>query len=350
MTPNDLDLAPEAPAAAAGVPVIDVAELAHGINPRVTHEIASACETWGFFQVVNHGIEASLCDEVWARTRWFFAQPADAKESLLRTRDNPWGYYNNELTKNQRDRKEVFDLTDDGVDPIYAASNRWPTGNDGQRFRRTLSEYRDACRSLSLRLLDAMTAGLDVDPIEIRRCFDPHHTGFLRLNYYPVADPLVGRSDVPHLPEADRGVHHHTDAGGLTVLMQDNVGGLQVYRDGLWHGVPSLPGALVINTGDMLQVWSNDRYRAAMHRVVAMRQTDRYSLPFFFNPAAGTIVEPLAPLIGADRPSRYRAIDWSEFRFRRTDGDYADVGEEVQIAQYRRGEGRSNPAAAQPSH
>ncbi len=344
MTHVDLDHAPEAPAAASGVPVIDVAALADGIDRQVANEIASACETWGFFQVVNHGIELTLCNDVWTSIRWFFAQSADAKEALLRTRDNPWGYYHNELTKNQRDRKEVFDLTDDGVDPIFAASNRWPTGGDGQRFRRTLSEYRDACRLLSLRLLDAMTAGLGVDPMEIRRCFDPGHTGFLRLNYYPVADPLDGRTDIPHLPGADQGVHHHTDAGGLTVLMQDDVGGLQVYRDGLWHSVPSLPDTLVVNTGDMLQVWSNDRYRAAMHRVVAMRRSDRYSLPFFFNPAAGTVVEPLAPLVGPERPSRYHPVDWSEFRFQRTDGDYADVGEEVQIAQYRRYDRTHSPA------
>jgi isopenicillin N synthase-like dioxygenase len=130
-------------------------------------------------------------------------------------------------------------------------------------------------------------------------------------------------------------VHHHTDAGALTVLLQDDVGGLQVFKDGFWHNIPPVPGAFVINTGDMMQVWSNDIYQAAMHRVLAMEQKDRYSIPFFFNPSAATEVSPLPSTISEERPARYRTISWKDFRGKRTDGDYADYGPEVQIAQYR---------------
>ena len=93
-----------------------------------------------------------------------------------------------------------------------------------------------------------------------------------------------------HQPTADLGVHHHTDAGALTVLMQDDVGGLQVSRDGYWHDVTSTPGAMVINTGDMMQVWSNDIYQA-IHRGLAMDSKERYSLLFFFIPAKAEIPE-----------------------------------------------------------
>jgi len=164
--------------------------------------------------------------------------------------------------------------------------------------------------------------------------FAENHTGFVRLNYYPVRDPLES-SQVEHLAIADLGVHHHTDAGALTVLLQDDVGGLQVFKDGCWHDIPPIPGAFVINTGDMMQVWSNDVYQAAIHRVLAMEQTDRYSIPFFFNPSASTEVSPLSTVVSAARPARYSEISWSEFRGRRTDGDYADYGPEVQISQYR---------------
>jgi isopenicillin N synthase-like dioxygenase len=168
----------------------------------------------------------------------------------------------------------------------------------------------------------------------MRADFERDHTGFVRLNYYPVRDPL-DQSNVEHLPTADLGVHHHTDAGALTVLLQDDVGGLQVFRDGFWHNVAPEPGAFVINTGDMMQVWSNDVYRAAVHRVLAMDSRDRYSIPFFFNPSSATEVSPLPSVVSDDRPARYRTISWSEFRGKRTDGDYADYGPEVQIAQYR---------------
>jgi len=229
----------------------------------------------------------------------------------------------------------VFDYTTDGTDPIYGAENRWPdVEGAGDAFRDSMETYLAACESLSLTLLEAFCVGLDLPADYMRPDFAACHTGFIRLNYYPVKDPLED-STVAHSDPADLGVHHHTDAGALTVLLQDAVGGLQVYRDGYWHNIPPVEGAFVINTGDMMQVWSNDNYQAALHRVLAMEETDRFSIPFFFNPAASATVSPLPTTVTAERPARYRSIDWSEFRGKRTDGDYADYGPEVQIAAYR---------------
>lgn len=318
------------------VPVIDIGRLTQesfaSSAGTTIEEIATACREWGFFQVVNHGIPQELIEKEWQQTRKFFAQPMAAKEAIMRTRGNPWGYYNNELTKNQRDKKEVFDFTTDGADPIYAAENRWPDGLD--EFRKVMRDYLLACTKLSLQLLQAFCVGLKLPADFMQDNFATNHTGFIRLNYYPVKDPLED-ADTPYQPVADMGVHHHTDAGALTVLMQDKVGGLQVYKEGLWHRIPPVEGAMVINTGDMMQVWSNDYYRAAMHRVRAMEERDRYSIPFFFNPSAATRVYPLPTVISAARPSRYRSIEWSEYRGKRTDGDYADYGTEVQISQFR---------------
>jgi len=95
--------------------------------------------------------------------------------------------------------------------------------------------------------------------------------------------------------------------------------------------VQPVEDAFVINIGDMVQVWSNDRYRAALHRVAAMDRVDRYSIPFFYNPSYDAKVVPFAP---TDEREKYRAIDWGDFRRRRADGDYADVGREVQISDY----------------
>ena len=335
---DDLDRYPiaESGELADQVPVIDVGAVVRDASAPAASDaveaIASACRDWGFFQVVNHGVDQALIDATWRETASFFRQPQAIRDAIMRSRDNPWGYYNNELTKNQRDKKEVFDYTTEGVDPIYGSENRWP--NIGPQFRTTLSAYRDAVTDLGLSLLEAFCVGLDLPADFMRPDFEKHHTGFVRLNYYPVADPLA-ELPVEHLPTADLGVHHHTDAGALTVLLQDDVGGLQVFRDGLWHDVPPVPGAFVINTGDMMQVWSNDIYQAAVHRVLAMERRDRFSIPFFFNPAASAEVSPLPSVVSSDCPARYRTINWAEFRGKRTDGDYADYGPEVQIAQYR---------------
>lgn len=318
------------------VPIIDVGAVTRDATSRDARSaidaIASACREWGFFQVVNHDVPDALIVSTWSQTRQFFAQTLPAKESLMRTRDNPWGYYNNELTKNQRDKKEVFDYTTDGVDPIYSAENRWPAAD--KEFQKTMCAYRDACTNLGLSLLEAFCVGLDLPADHMRKDFAENHTGFIRLNYYPVKDPMES-SKIEHLPVADLGVHHHTDAGALTVLLQDDVGGLQVFKDGHWHNVAPVPGAFVINTGDMMQVWSNDQYQAAIHRVLAMDASDRYSIPFFFNPSASTEVSPLPTVVSDERPACYRTIEWSEFRGKRTDGDYADYGPEVQISQYK---------------
>ena len=310
------------------VPTIDMRDR------NAVSKIADACSEWGFFQVVNHGISAELIAAMWQQTREFFALPDDRKESVLRTRHNPWGYYNNELTKNQRDKKEVFDYTVDGMDPVYSAENRWP--DLGNTFRTTLTRYRDECTALSFTILERMSEGLGLSPAHLAPSFEPEHTGFVRLNYYPVADPLAERADIEHKQTADMGVHHHTDAGALTVLLQDSIGGLQVYNNDAWYDVPPVDGAFVVNTGDMMQVWSNDRYKAAIHRVRAMEEHDRYSIPFFFNPAAEAMIEPLPSVVSKRVPARYRPIHWANFRYQRTDGDFADYGDEVQISQYRR--------------
>ena len=319
------------------VPIIDIAHLPHDSSSELArgavNEIAQACQAWGFFQVINHAISADLIEDVWHQTRAMFALSDEEKRSVLRSKENPWGYYPNELTKNQRDKKEVFDFTREGVDPIYGKSNRWLANQDA--FKATMLTYFDACTDLSLALLEAFCIGLKLPADYMRDDFATNHTGFLRLNYFPIEDPMAD-SGVEHQPVADLGIHHHTDAGALTVLLQDDVGGLQVYKDGYWHNIPPVPGAIVINTGDMMQVWSNNMYQSPIHRVLAMESKNRYSLPFFFNPSATCKVSPLPTVISDQCPSLYNEIEWASFRGKRSEGDFADYGTEVQISQFRK--------------
>lgn len=335
---QDLDQLPvaEQSSITGQVPVIDVQAVFADSSSReavdAIEQIADACKTWGFFQVVNHGISSAQIEGVWRQTHGFFTLPVAEKLEIVRSKENPWGFYNNELTKNQRDKKEVFDFTREDFDPIYHQSNRWP--RHPVEFRATMLAYLDACSELSLKLLEAFCLGLDLPADFMHRDFASNHTGFVRLNYYPTRDPMA-ELEIDHQPTADLGIHHHTDAGALTVLLQDEVSGLQVYRDGYWYDIPTIEDAMVINTGDMMQVWSNDIYQAAIHRVLAMDTAERYSIPFFFNPAADCEVSPLPSVVDAAHPARYRGIKWSDFRGRRTDGDYADYGSEVQISQFR---------------
>jgi isopenicillin N synthase-like dioxygenase len=321
-----LDHSPVAPAGTLDrVPVLDLRD-----DPAaVVDQIGAACRDWGFFQIVGHGISGEAIARVQATAQAFFALPRDEKRRQLRSRDNPWGYYDRELTKEQRDRKEIFDIGPDagGVaaagDEPFAGSTPWPA--DPANFGPVMQDWFGLMTRLSSQLTGLIGASLTGDFGALRPSFEPDHTSFLRLNFYPVDDPLAGEAQ----DSADLGIHHHTDAGALTVLLQDKVAGLQVHHDGQWHNVEPIDGAFTINIGDMVQVWTNDLYRAPVHRVLAMDRADRLSIPYFYNPAYGAVV---APLVGEPQ---YRPLNWGEFRRRRADGDFAAYGTEVQIAEWR---------------
>lgn len=333
--PEDLDKHPVAQnvALADSVPIIDFQMLADGLpNDQVVHDIAEACRDWGFFQIVNHSVPDDLVQNVLKCTRHFFELPVDIKESVLRSKDNPWGYYNNELTKNQRDKKEVFDFTRPGLDDIYKAENRWLSSE--HEFKSVMQEYYVACSHLSMQLLQTFCRGLNLPANFMHKDFEDNHTGFVRLNCFPTDDPLSGSKRIAQ-SEVGFGIHHHTDAGALTILLQDSIGGLQVHKDCRWYDVQPIEGSFVVNIGDMMQVWSNDTYKAAVHRVQAMTTSKRYSIPFFLNPAASAQISPLPTVVTHEQPSLYGPIDWAEFRGQRSEGDYADYGTEIQISQYR---------------
>ena len=325
----DLDRAPVAPSDLNdGVPLIDLG----GDPVRVVEKVGDACREWGFFQVIGHGVQRDLTAQVLATARNYFALPIEAKRKQLRSRDNPWGFYDRELTKEQRDRKQIFDIGPEaslgsaaGSDPFEGATP-WP--DRPEAFAPLMQRWSAEMNRLSGQLIGLVGAGLTGGLERLRPAFDPAHTSYLRLNFYPVEDPLAAETGAA----AQLGIHHHTDAGALTVLLQDGIGGLQVFHAGQWHNVTAVPGAFTINIGDMTQVWSNDLYRAPVHRVLAMDRCERISIPYFYNPSYETVV---APLLGEPR---YAPILWGEFRGRRADGDFADYGTEVQISDYRLGE------------
>lgn len=305
---------------------------------RVARELVRPCTEWGVFQVVGHGIPAAQTARFEDAMRAFFELPVEAKRAVRRTRDNAWGYYDEELTKNRPDWKEVFDFgaDRDRADPDTRHSdgvNQWPPAA-APGFREVMLDQRAANERVALALLRALCLSLGLAPDALDTAFRPG-SSFLRLNRYaPCPEPAP--ADAPLFPERGHlGVHHHTDAGALTVLFQDEVAGLQAERGGRFVTIEPVPGALTINLGDMLQVWSNDRYRSPLHRVLASGESARHSAPFFLNPSYGTTCAPLPDLLGPDEPARFSSISWSHFRDQRSAGDYADYGSEIQIEDFR---------------
>ena len=310
------------------VPVIDIAALEKADSLRA---IDAACRDWGFFQVTGHGIADDVIAGLVGAMHAFFEQPVGTKREILRTAENPWGYFDQELTKNTRDWKEVYDF---GPADGKAIEPQWPEALPG--FEAAIRDYYVHCERVAYRLLSALSVNLGLPPAGLEQYFGASHTSFLRLNHYPACPTPASPEGLNTAADGYLGVNHHTDAGVLTLLLQDDRPGLQVFRDGVWHLVEPRRDALVVNIGDIVQVWSNDRYRAALHRAIASPVAGRFSVPFFLNPSYETDYAPLPAMVDETHPARYRSINWGEFRSRRAAGDYADYGEEVQITQYYR--------------
>jgi isopenicillin N synthase-like dioxygenase len=248
----------------------------------------------------------------------------------MRTAENPWGFYDRELTKRTRDWKQVYDYGPPYGRAIVQLPRELP------RFAAAITRFYAACDALAFELVEVIAGNLGMPPGALDACFRPHHTSFLRLNYYPACPAPARLADVSAASAGHLGVNPHTDSGALTLLLQDEQPGLEVFHENRWHPVEPRRDALVVNIGDIVQVWSNDRYTAALHRGLVAADAERFSAPFFFNPAYSTRYAPLPSTVDAQHPPRYRSIHWGDFRARRAAGDYADHGEYHSINHYSR--------------
>lgn len=395
------------------IPTIDVsALLLMHTDERATQidALDTALRDWGFFYVINHNISITAILE---EMEIFFAQPKDVKYACARNETNSRGFADDEYTKQKLDLKEIFDI---GI--VYketelsprAYSNQlldgvtsWPDVNveTGQNealsnFQQESEKYYNTCLHLSRLLGDAMIEALfkTSSNQEILEELKPYfndafdkHASFLRFNYYPIQNKHENKNENENKNtnkveneeaeagktkeegegegEVKLGVNRHTDAGILTILLQDPYykedalevysGSKQDYGDGEWVAVKPPPGTLTVNLGDMMQVWSNNRYKAAEHRVRATNlhksndtttpsssssnglHLERYSAPFFFNPAYDTMVHPtLAPMGGEStvESKKFKAIRWGDYRAQRFAGDFAPQGDEIQIEHF----------------
>lgn len=306
------------------LPIIDLGTLDAASTQMALHQ---ACTEWGAFEIVGHALCGQDSAPLMSASKAFFKRPLHEKQDVARTADNPWGFFDQELTRNTPDWKEIYDVGPADGDALIP---QWPA-IDG--FQHAIEQHYQSCESIAFDVLAAIAGLLGVSPKQLSNGFHPAHSSFLRLNYYPVChEPVSPVGDVTAV-DGYLGINPHTDSGALTILLQDQQPGLEIYRDEQWYSVQA--GAVIVNIGDIVQVWSNDQYRAPLHRVAANAEKERFSAPFFFNPNYHMCYAPLESMVSAEQPARYSAIQWGEFRSKRAAGDFADYGSEVQISDYR---------------
>ena len=296
-------------------------------DPSQLKLLDSACRDHGFFLLKNHGMQ-SIINDMWQASEWFFQQPRKDKLAITRTESIPLGYYDRELTKQKRDLKEVFDymLPKVGGEDF----NQWPEDRD---FKNVMLHFFQESSTVAAQTLDLLFYALNNDQIKLP--VGESKTSNARLNFYPVSDPL-DLSDQAKVSElGDMALHHHTDPGILTLLLQDMTGGLQAKsKESGWIDIEPEEDTIVVNLGDAMQVWSNDQYVAAIHRVLKRTNNSRYSTPYFYNPEGNAVLKPIEGL--SSESDLYKSFTWKEYIQGRVNDNYEDLGEDdIQIERFR---------------
>ena len=313
------------PGGSAALPVIDVGPLTGGApaaaGAAVAKQIQAACRERGFFYVTGHSVPAELLDQLTAASAEFFALPLQDKLEIAMARGGrAWrGFFpvGAELTSGQPDLKEglYFGAELPGGDPRVLAGlplhgrNLFP--RQVPRLHPLVLSYLDALTSLGQAVLRgvALSLGLDAGYFATGYTADP--TILFRIFHYPPSPPRAGRW----------GVGEHTDYGLLTLLAQDDSGGLQIAAPEGWIDALPISGTFVCNIGDMLDRLTGGWYRSTPHRVRNLSGHGRLSFPFFLDPGFASEVPPLPDRAAAGDDGRRR---WDGQDLRAFTGSYGD--------------------------
>lgn len=303
------------------IPVIDIADFLAGkpgALARCAAELRHAYEDIGFWFVRGHKVPQALVDKVFAEVARFHAQPMDDKLALKIDEHNI-GYlavgaattrHSTLNLNNKPNRNEAYfvkrDLPADHPDVIankrFRGGVRWPAKLPG--FRETIVAYCRAMEELSLSILPVYATALDLPADFFRDAFrDPQYT--LRMSHYPY---------VEQLEENEFGLAPHTDTSFMTLLAQNKVPGLALLTaSDRWVEAPVVEGAFLVNSGNMLRRWSNDRFRATPHRVINKSGGDRYAIPFFFDCNIDHVMTCLPSCTDADNAPRYEPTTYMDY-------------------------------------
>ncbi|WP_249677965.1 2-oxoglutarate and iron-dependent oxygenase domain-containing protein [Pseudomonas abieticivorans] len=310
------------------LPIINIAPLYQADEQgwqSVADAIDQACRQWGFFYIKGHPISAERIGQLQAAAKAFFAQPLEHKLAIDITQTRHHRGYGAIATEQldpslPSDLKETFDmglhLPADHPDVLAEKPLRGPNRHPHMAGWESLMEqhYLDM-QALAQTLLRAMTVALGID----RDFFDQRFeapVSVLRMIHYPPRQTATSAEQ--------QGAGAHTDYGCITLLYQDSAGGLQVRNvDGEWIDAPPIDGTFVVNLGDMMARWSNDRYLSTPHRVISPLGCDRYSMPFFAEPHPDTRIECLPGCQSAEQPAKYPATTCAEFLLSRFADTYA---------------------------
>ncbi|XP_052178457.1 1-aminocyclopropane-1-carboxylate oxidase-like [Diospyros lotus] len=261
-------------------PVINMEKMNGEERAATMGLINDACENWGFFELVNHGIPPELMDTVERLTKEHYKKCMEQRFK--------------ELVASQALEGVQAEVTDMDWESTYflrhlPLSNISELPDLDEEYRRVMKDFAERLEKLAEYLLDLLCENLGLEK------------GYLKKAFYGAKGPNFGTkvANYPPCPKADliKGLRAHTDAGGIILLFQDDkVSGLQLLKDDQWIEVPPMKHSIVINLGDQLEVITNGKYKSVLHRVVAQTDGTRMSIASFYNPGNDAVIYP-APAV-----------------------------------------------------
>ncbi|CAK9187607.1 unnamed protein product [Ilex paraguariensis] len=295
------------------LPIIDL--LAE--RSEVSRLIVKACEEYGFFKVINHGVPKDVITKMEDESSEFFEKPASEKQ--LAGPPNPYGYGRKNIGFNGDVGEVEYLLLD--INPVSIIQESKSVANDPSKFSSAVSCYVEAVRGLACEILELIAEGLWVPDTSVfsRLIRDVDSDSLLRFNYYP---PLKDRDTSPssfhhhHHPHNNKiGFGEHSDPQILTILRSNDVGGLQIsVDDGVWVPVSPDPTAFCVIVGDVLQAMTNGRFLSVRHRALVNSNKSRMSMAYFGAPPLHARITSPPELATPQKPHFYRPFTWAEYK------------------------------------
>ncbi|GFP86789.1 protein srg1 [Phtheirospermum japonicum] len=285
------------------IPIVDFSLLTSA-NPHqrsnALQQLAHACQEWGFFVLINHGIPETLLKAIIDTSLEFFELPdEDKKRYEAKSPSDPIKSGTGSVINTSNHKIHLWrDFVKSYVHPDFHCPEKPPT------LRDIVLEYSERTRSVARKLLQGIGENLELEEgyideaLELDSCFQLY-----AANYYPPC------------PEPDQaiGLPPHTDHGLLTFLIHNGVAGLQIQHNGEWFNTNSPRNSILVNTADHLEIFSNGRYKSVKHRAVVNSQAARISVVVANGAAPDAIVGPAAPLVERDGRALYRPMKFIEY-------------------------------------
>ncbi|GMH25111.1 hypothetical protein Nepgr_026954 [Nepenthes gracilis] len=285
------------------VPTIDLNDTD---EEKLVGMIAKASSEWGLFQIVNHGIPSEVISNLQKVGKEFFELPQEEKEVYAKPQGSKSVEgYGTQLQRELEGKKGWVDHLFHRVWPPSVVDYKfWPVNPPS--YREANEQYTNYLRNVADKLLKCLSLGLGLKEHEMKAAVGGDDLEYLlKINYYPPCPQ----------PDLVLGVVAHTDMSTLTLLVPNEVQGLQVSRDGQWYDVKYIPDALIVHIGDQIEIFSNGKYKAVLHRTTVNKDATRMSWPVFLEPPSDQLIGPHPRLVGEGNLTKYKTKKYGDYMY-----------------------------------